>query len=144
MLDLLYWKASRQALHRRAQRAESEIARLTQELALLKAERQGWGNSWHQEFQRMCAVHNELRSIFQELARVRSYPQNAHSLHSVNDLPAPGQKSQPPGVWAHCYLTRHGGVRSYHVLSEVRVFIDECVAQKTLTPGWRRWLKWFC
>lgn len=121
--------AKLQAMHRRAQRAESAQRKLQVQLDECREFAALMRGVQRSDFNRMCAAHKEVGEIFKVLTEVYDYPEGGQALHSVSDQE--GVTHRAAGVWANCYLSRrHGGVQSFRVLDEVRRAVDELKAKR--------------
>ncbi|HEX7911765.1 MAG TPA: hypothetical protein VF534_27240 [Paraburkholderia sp.] len=114
-------------LHRRAQQVEAPRQQFK---ALLRQANDHWGDTWMHEFDRLLEAHKEIQAMFRELARVYEYPMNGDYMHSCMDSNVEFPREKHPGVWANCFLSKQGGMKSIRVLDEVRRAVDELVAAR--------------
>lgn len=120
-------RESNRQLHRRAQQIEAPREQCK---ALIRQANNHWGDTWVHEFNRLIGAHTEIKGIFLELARAYDYPQDGKHMHSCMDSNVELPSETNGGVWANCFLTRQGGVKSFRVLDEVRRAIDELIAAR--------------
>lgn len=120
-------REANQQLHRRAQQVE---APRDQYKALLRQANDHWGDTWIHEFDRLLEAHKEIKAMFMELTRIYEYPQDGKHMHSCMDSNVEFPREKHHGVWANCFLTRQGGMRSIRVLDEVKRAVDELIAAR--------------
>lgn len=120
-------KSANQELHRRAQQAEAPRQQFK---TLLRQANDRWGDTWMHEFNRLIEAHKEIQAMFRELARVYEYPMNGDYMHSCMDSNVEFPREKHPGVWANCFLSKQGGMKSIRVLDEVRRVVDELIAAR--------------
>lgn len=120
-------RETNQKLHRRAQHTEAPRQQFK---ALLRQANNHWGDTLVHEFNRLLAAHTEIQAMFRELARVYEYPQDGMHMHSCMDSNVEFPREKHEGVWANCFLTRQGGMKSFRVLDEVRRAVDELIATR--------------
>jgi len=119
-------RTANRELHRRVQQIEAPAHSYAQRLEHIGHVS---GQAWVREFDRLIRSHTEVKRIFQELARVFEYPMNAQCFHSVMDSNCEALKDTADGaVYANCFLSKAGGMKSFRVLDEVRRAVDELIA----------------
>lgn len=120
-------RAANRELHRRAQQIEAPRQQFK---ALLRQANDHWGDTWLHEFNRLIEAHGEIQAMFRELARVYEYPMDGQYMHSCMDSNVEFLREKHLGVWANCFLTKQGGMKSIRVLDEVRRAVDELIAAR--------------
>jgi hypothetical protein len=119
-------------LHRRAQQVEAPAQSYRDQLEYIK---NSYGDRWFHEFDRVLESHQEVQRIFHELCRAYDYPMGGKYLHSVMDSNVEkGHDSKEKGIYANCFLSKHGGMKSVRVLDEVRRAVDELLAARKQLP----------
>lgn len=109
-------------LNRRAQQIEAPREQCK---ALIRQANNHWGDTWVHEFNRLIGAHTEIKGMFLELARAYEYPQDGKHLHSCMDSNVEFPREKHDGVWANCFLTHQGGMKSIRVLNEVKRAVNE-------------------
>lgn len=112
-------------LHRRLQAAESPVQ---SEIEILRQERDAWKTQEVGSWLRMVSAHNELTIIFNMMTEVYEYPQGGRHRHSVMD--GTGEKQNGNKVYANCFVTPHGPVQSFHIVSEVHRLVSDYLELK--------------
>jgi len=128
MAEIDHLREANRKLHRRAQEIEAPAQSYKDQLRYL---RDSYGDRWHWEFNRLIESHGEVKRIFHELTRLYDYPMNGRCLHSVMDSNV--EKCREPkqeGVYANCFLSNTGGMKSYRVLDEVRRAVNELLDRR--------------
>jgi hypothetical protein len=109
-------------LHRRMQKVEGPALSYEQRVAYLST---SMGKQWLFEFNRLMSSFGEIQRIFLEVARIYEYPMGGNSRHSVSDSNVEQRTGIGEGVFANCFLSSKGGMKSFRVLDEVRHAVDE-------------------
>lgn len=119
-------------LHRRLQAVEGPYISYKHQI------NEAWdaaSSSWVGTFKRMGVGFKELQCAFRHVARAYPYPQDAKSMHSCMDSDAEhGGTAIQDKVFANCFETPTGGMKSFHVVTEVARAVDELLELRKATP----------